>query len=332
MVASRTPNEIRLERLQARHEALTAIVHAAASHNDHRKLFRDIAKALRPVVPFDRLVFVRPTAPTVLKVDAVETLNGPTTIRLGLEMPSSTTTAGLVLAKGVPFVASNLIEVARYPTCHRLFRTDRVNSCYIAPLIVHSKPLGVLSFLSKSRHAYDTDPPMSLQEASEVVAVGLDDCIVHESLSRSASAGDEDDPTSAGSPGATLEATLRLHPRLSKLHNFVNQSLSERITLDRAARIVGLERTYFSKYFRRATGVCFRDWLTYRRVQRAKKLLTNDGALITRIGLDVGFGSLRTLERAFRRFENCSPLEFRSRHQSGQAIGSPGPPNGIADQ
>ena len=95
--------------------------------------------------------------------------------------------------------------------------------------------------------------------------------------------------------------------RLGKLVRFVNDNYAEPLPLQVAARITGLERTYFSKYFRETAGIGYRRWVQWIRVRRALDLLRLRQLSITAIAFEVGFRDLRTFERAFRRCTGSCP-------------------------
>ncbi len=98
---------------------------------------------------------------------------------------------------------------------------------------------------------------------------------------------------------------------LQRVREFVDRNLSEPIPLRTAARAAGLEEKYFSAFFHRKTGVCFRDWLAARRVERAIEILKQRDDTITSIAASVGFQDLRTFERAFKRLTGVTPRAFK---------------------
>lgn len=100
-------------------------------------------------------------------------------------------------------------------------------------------------------------------------------------------------------------------PRLSKVKQYVEQNSSASITLPQAAHIAGMEKTYFSKYFRERTGICFKDWIGLVRIKRAVPMLTNHDHNITELAFAVGFQDLRTFERAFKKFVGVTPRECK---------------------
>ena len=114
------------------------------------------------------------------------------------------------------------------------------------------------------------------------------------------------------STSAKLQAAFIYYQRLQKVKNYVESNYEQQISLSKAARIAGLERKYFSAYFRKKTGVCFKDWVTEVRINRAKLMMGIQSHSITEIAYAVGFGDLRTFERAFKRSTGMTPREFKN--------------------
>ncbi len=101
------------------------------------------------------------------------------------------------------------------------------------------------------------------------------------------------------------------YPRLKRLRQYVEQSYSEPIPLEKAAGIAALERSYFSTYFRAKVGINFTEWLRQVRVKKAMELMKSRDFAITEVAYEVGFGDLRTFERAFKQYTLTTPREFR---------------------
>lgn len=104
-------------------------------------------------------------------------------------------------------------------------------------------------------------------------------------------------------------------PRLSKVKNLVETHFAEPITLREAAGAACLETKYFSKYFRRRVGSPFSTWVASLRVERATELLVKTEQPVSQIGYAVGFQSIRTFERRFKRLTGCCPLEYRTKRR-----------------
>lgn len=103
------------------------------------------------------------------------------------------------------------------------------------------------------------------------------------------------------------------NPRLKKVKKFIDAHFSEHLSLERVSGVAGLERTYFSKFFREKTGICFREWLSAVRVKRAMEIMLARDAPITEIAFEVGFQDLRTFERAVGRCTGLSPKAVKNR-------------------
>lgn len=104
--------------------------------------------------------------------------------------------------------------------------------------------------------------------------------------------------------------------RLRRLDRYCRRHFRDTVTLQDAADAVALERTYFSSYFHDKVGVCFSCWLSILRVEEAKRLLRASDCLISNIALDVGFKSLTSFERAFKRCTGETPSSFRRHCQA----------------
>ena len=77
------------------------------------------------------------------------------------------------------------------------------------------------------------------------------------------------------------QRSFSYYKRLQRLADYVLQHYEDPISLEAAARIAALERTYFSKFFHAKTGVCFRDWLGHVRIGKAKELLQSRNLTIS---------------------------------------------------
>ncbi len=101
------------------------------------------------------------------------------------------------------------------------------------------------------------------------------------------------------------------YPRLNRLREYVEQSYSEPISLGKAAGIAALEKSYFSSYFHAKVGITFTEWLRQVRIEKAMELMKASDSSITEVAYEVGFGDLRTFERAFKKHTLMTPSEFK---------------------
>lgn len=101
------------------------------------------------------------------------------------------------------------------------------------------------------------------------------------------------------------------YPALGKVKEYTELHYSNGTSLEVAAKVAGMESTYFSSFFRQKVGVRFVDWMRYLRISRAMALFATRHYQVTEVAFEVGFHDLRTFERAFRRITNMTPREFR---------------------
>ncbi len=104
---------------------------------------------------------------------------------------------------------------------------------------------------------------------------------------------------------------FQYYSRLRRVKKHVDQFYSEEISLEKAAQIAATEKTYFSTFFRKKVGITFTDWLRQLRVAKAIEILKTRNQSICDIAFEVGFGDLRSFERAFKRYTKMTAREFK---------------------
>ena len=89
-----------------------------------------------------------------------------------------------------------------------------------------------------------------------------------------------------------------------------------------AAAELGMSESRFSRFFRRATGNTFTDFVNLVRVNRACQLLMESDRQVTRICYEVGFNNVANFNRRFREIKGMTPSEFRhqAEHRFGRGV------------
>lgn len=108
------------------------------------------------------------------------------------------------------------------------------------------------------------------------------------------------------------------YARLRRVREHVDQHLAEHLDLRALAQIAAMSPGGLGRFFRKATGRSFHDWLGDRRLERAIVLLRNHNEPIGRVAEAVGFGSERTFRRLFQKRFGCTPSRFRSQVRDGR--------------
>jgi AraC-like DNA-binding protein len=101
------------------------------------------------------------------------------------------------------------------------------------------------------------------------------------------------------------------YERLERVREYVTANYSEPISLETAAGIAAMERTYFSHFFRQKVGVTFSSWLQYVRIGAALEMIKERDHSITDVAFSVGFNELSTFQKAFKRWTNLTPRDFK---------------------
>lgn len=106
-------------------------------------------------------------------------------------------------------------------------------------------------------------------------------------------------------------------PRLAYVKsaiNFIRLKYSEPITVAEIATACGLNRSYLTRLFKHATGYTPQEYLSTYRMKKATELLLESTESVCNIALIVGYSDAFTFSKAFKRFKNVSPSEYRKNH------------------
>jgi AraC-like DNA-binding protein len=99
--------------------------------------------------------------------------------------------------------------------------------------------------------------------------------------------------------------------RLCRARDYLASRYDRRTTLEEVAREACLSPFYFNRLFLEVFGETPHEFLTRRRIERAKQLLLADHESVTDICYDVGYESLGSFSTRFRSLTGLSPLGFR---------------------
>lgn len=92
---------------------------------------------------------------------------------------------------------------------------------------------------------------------------------------------------------------------------FIESHLDQSFTLDQIAEALGMSVFYFCRQFKQSMGITPHQYVTKRRIERAKELLRHSKLPITEISLQVGFATPSAFSQVFRRVTGMTPKVFR---------------------
>ncbi len=104
---------------------------------------------------------------------------------------------------------------------------------------------------------------------------------------------------------------FQYYSRLKRVKEHVDQFYAEEMSLEKAARIAATEKTYFSTFFRKRVGITFTDWLRRLQVAKGIEIMKTRNKSICDIAFEVGFGNLRSFERAFKKYMKMTAREYK---------------------
>jgi len=96
-----------------------------------------------------------------------------------------------------------------------------------------------------------------------------------------------------------------------KVLAYIEEHLSEPVSLEVLAGLVGLSACYFCRAFRRSFGMPMQRYQLNRRIDRAKTLLAKHAASVTDVGLSIGYNDASAFCTAFRRVTGVTPSAYR---------------------
>jgi AraC-like DNA-binding protein len=100
---------------------------------------------------------------------------------------------------------------------------------------------------------------------------------------------------------------------LRRARDLIDARFGEPLDLAAMASTAGFSRYHFAREFRAAFGEPPGSYLSRRRVERAKVLLTSANLTVTEVCVVVGFASLSSFIRRFTELVGCSPSVYRRR-------------------
>jgi len=109
--------------------------------------------------------------------------------------------------------------------------------------------------------------------------------------------------------GAPVERLSAWQERLAK--HLIEERLGERLAIAELARDCGLSRCHFSRAFHASTGLSPHQWLTRRRLLRARELLLEDGLAVAQVAQECGFCDQAHFARVFAQHLGVSPSQWR---------------------
>jgi len=99
--------------------------------------------------------------------------------------------------------------------------------------------------------------------------------------------------------------------QISAIVDYITAHVTESFSMAELSQRVGMSESQFSRYFRRATGNTFTDFVNRLRISRACQLLMETDRYISNVCYDCGFNNVANFNRRFLEIKGMTPKEFR---------------------
>jgi len=108
--------------------------------------------------------------------------------------------------------------------------------------------------------------------------------------------------------------------RLNVIQQYVDSRLHTSISVDQMAEAVHLHPNYFSSYFKKHFGMPPLKYVSRKRIDRAKQLLTTTSRSIKEVADQSGFKETNHFTKFFRKETNLTPTDYRTAYSEKRSF------------
>ncbi|WP_424768369.1 AraC family transcriptional regulator [Paenibacillus sp. sgz302251] len=99
--------------------------------------------------------------------------------------------------------------------------------------------------------------------------------------------------------------------RLKPVLDYVESHLTDRIQVEEVCKIANMSYYYFVKYFKKTIGLSFTEYVNYRKVKWAERILLTKDLSISEVGERIGMPNMAHFYKMFKKYNDCSPKQFQ---------------------
>lgn len=96
------------------------------------------------------------------------------------------------------------------------------------------------------------------------------------------------------------------------VRTYIERNYQKDISVEFVASLFHMNRSYLSHIFKKKQGISFGDYLNLVRLKQAKSQLEKTDKKMHQIAKSAGYDNVRSLYRAFRKFEHTTPEQYRT--------------------
>lgn len=92
---------------------------------------------------------------------------------------------------------------------------------------------------------------------------------------------------------------------------YIHNNFAKNPTLQELSDFCGYQKNYFCEFFKKKTGVTYKEYLSNVKINHSKKLLKLTHKSVKEIAIECGFNSANNYIRKFKTYTNLTPKEYR---------------------
>lgn len=100
---------------------------------------------------------------------------------------------------------------------------------------------------------------------------------------------------------------LRVKPVL----DYIESQLGGRIQVEDVCQLANMSYYYFVKFFKKSVGLSFTEYVNYRKIKWAERILLTKDLSISEVGELIGMPNMAHFYKMFKRYNHCSPKEYQ---------------------
>ncbi len=110
---------------------------------------------------------------------------------------------------------------------------------------------------------------------------------------------------------------IRAIEKLSDVLEYIHQDIERGFTVQELAEVAHVHPNYFIRLFKRHLGVPPIQYITQKKMEKAKQLLITTGSSVSEIAERVGFSDLFYFSKQFKKMTGLTPSEYRKQGTMG---------------
>ncbi|MFD3257658.1 response regulator [Paenibacillus lentus] len=113
----------------------------------------------------------------------------------------------------------------------------------------------------------------------------------------------------------TDEDSHAYNPDMKIINAYIHQHIHKIITSIDIARHLHLNPSYFSRYFKKISGINFTDHVHLIKMEEAKRLLAQNNETAENTAFMLGYSDRAYFSKVFKKYTSMSPSEFKQQHK-----------------